>query len=74
MFLFEAFFVCFLIFFKLNLNQPGSLTHLSAQEFSSTRKFIIMGLLTFTIFIFFDDNIFKGIIFRKEFSLFSKMV
>ena len=35
---------------------------------------MIMGLLTFTIFIFFDDNIFRAIIFRKEFSLFSKIV
>ena len=34
----------------------------------------MLGLLTFTIFNFFDGNIFRGIIFRKEFSLFSKMV
>ena len=34
----------------------------------------MLGLLTFTIFNFFDGNIFRGIIFRKEFSLFSKIV
>ena len=45
---------------------------LSALESSSTRKFMMLGLLTLTKF--FDENIFSGYIFRKEFNLFSKMV
>ena len=35
---------------------------------------MMLSLLTFTIFNFFDGNTFRGIIFRKEFSLFSKVV
>ena len=52
MFLFETFFVCSLIFETELKNWPGSLTLLSAREFSSNRKFMMLSLLTFTIFNF----------------------
>ena len=71
MFLFETFFVRLFPYFVIEL-KPARLTLLSALEFSSPRKFMVLGLLTFTIF--FDENIFSGYIFRKEFNMFSKMV
>ena len=48
-FLFETFFVCFLIF-EIELKPARFFDLLSAREFSSTRKFMMLGLLTFTIF------------------------
>ena len=70
----QCFFSKLSLFVPLFLeNQPGSLTLLSAGEFSSTRKFMILGLLAIKIFNFLMA-ISRGIIFRKESSLFSKMV
>ena len=69
-FLFETFF-CSFPYFVIEL-KPARLTLLSTLEFPSTEKFMMLGLLTFTIF--FDENIFSGYILRKEFNLFSKMV
>ena len=65
-------FLCWFPYFVIEL-KAARLTPLSAIEFSSTRKFLMLGILTFTIF-FFYENIFSGYIFWKEFYLFSKMV
>ena len=70
---FQNFLCLFPYFWNWIKNRPGSLTLLSAREFSSNRKFIMLSLLTFTIFHFLMA-ISLGIIFRKEFSLFSKVV
>ena len=51
-------FLCLFPYFVTEL-KPARLTSLSALEFSSTRKFLMLGILTFTIF-FFDENIFSG--------------
>ena len=60
------------LFLKLNLNQPGSLTLLSAREFSSTRKFMIMGLFTVTIFIFLMTISLEVFFFEKNLVCFQK--
>ena len=71
MFLFETFFVSFLIF-EIELEQPGSLTLLSAREFSSTRKFMMMGLLTFTIFNYLMTISLEVLFFEKNLGCFQK--
>ena len=58
-------FLCSFPYFVIEL-KPAKLTLLSALEFFSPRKFMMLGALTFTTF--FDENIFSGYIFRKEFS------
>ena len=58
-------FLCSFPYFVIEL-KPAKLTLLSALEFFSPRKFMTLGALTFTTF--FDENIFSGYIFRKEFS------
>ena len=58
-------FLCSFPYFVIEL-KPAKLTLLSALEYFSPRKFMMLGALTFTTF--FDENIFSGYIFRKEFS------
>ena len=64
MFLFEAFFVCFLIF-KIEL-KPARVID------SSTRKFMIMDLLTFTILIFLMTISLEVLFFGKNLVCFQK--
>ena len=73
MFLFETSFVCFVIF-EIELKPASSLTLLSAREFSSTRKFMMLGLLTFTIFNFLMTISLEVLFFEKKFSVFSKLI
>ena len=47
---FQNFLCLFPYFWNWIKNRPGSLTLLSAREFSSNRKFMMLSLLTFTIF------------------------
>ena len=72
-FLLETFFVCFRIF-EIELKPARFIdSSVSSRIFLCSK--IYDARLTYIYNIqFFDDNIFRGIIFRKEFSLFSKMV
>ena len=73
MFLFETFFVCSLIqFWNWIKNRPGSLTLLLAREFSSNRKFMMLSLLTFTIFNFLIAISLEVLFFKKNLVCFQK--
>ena len=73
MFLFEAFFVCFLIF-EIKLKPARFIDSSVSSRIFFYSEIYDHGLTYIYNIYFFDDNIFRGIIFRKEFSLFSKMV
>ena len=71
MFLFETFFVCFRIF-EIELKPPRFVDSSVSSRISLYLEVYDAGLTYIYNILFFDDNIFRGIIFRKEFSLFSK--
>ena len=54
------------------MSWPGSLTLLSAREFSSNRKFMMLSLLTFTIFIFLMEISLKVLFFENNLVCFQK--
>ena len=72
MFLFETFFVCFFIF-EIELKPATFIDSSVSSRIFLYSEIYDAGLTYIHNNYFFDDNIFRGIIFRKEFSLFSKM-
>ena len=60
---FRNFLCLFIYFWNWIKNRLGSLTLLSAREFSSNRRFMMLSLLTFTIFNFFNGRISLEVLF-----------
>ena len=73
MFLFETFFVCFLISFEIEL-KPARFVDSSVSSRIFLHSEIYDARLTYYIYniSFFDDNIFRGIFFRKNLVCFQK--
>ena len=66
-------FLCLLPYFwNWIKSRPGSLTLLSAIEFSSNRKFMMLSLLTFTIFNFLMAISLEVLLFEKNLVCFQK--
>ena len=72
MFLFEAFVVCFLIF-EIELKPARFIDSSVSSRIFFYSEIYDHGLTFIYNINFFDDIIFRSIIFRKEVSLFSKM-
>ena len=72
MFLFETFFVCFLIF-ETELKPARFIDSSVSSRIFFYSEIYDHGLTFIYNIYFFDDIIFRSIIFRKEVSLFSKM-
>ena len=62
----------FLCLFPYFWNWPGSLTLLSARDFSSNRKFMMLSLLTFTIFNFLMAISLEVLFLKKNLVCFQK--
>ena len=69
---FQNFLCLFPYFWNWIKNRPGSLTLLSAREFSSNRKFMMLSLLTFTIFNFLMAIPLEVLFLEKDLVCFQK--
>ena len=69
---FRNFLCLFHYFWNWIKNRPGSLTLLSAREFSSNRKFMMLSLLTFTTFNFLMAISLEVLFFEKNLVCFQK--